>query len=75
MTLNLEDGSDNNILSAELVCDNDGQTSCASGCDVNTINTSYDNITAKSEDIDVDISATASGPNKVSLMLGYTIDD
>ena len=75
VTLNLEDGSDNNILSAELVCDVGGQTSCASGCDVNTINVSYDNITAKTEDIDYDASAVASSPTKVSIQIGYTIDD
>ncbi len=75
VSINLEDGSDNNILSAELVCDAGGQTSCASGCDVNTINASYDNITAKTEDIDYDASATASSPTKISLMIGYTIDD
>lgn len=30
-------GSGTDILSTGLVCDNDSQTSCASGCDVNTI--------------------------------------
>jgi len=72
--LNLEDGSDNNILSAELVCDTGGQTSCASGCDVDTINTDYDNITARTEDIDLDISAVATA-TELSLMVEYTIDD
>ncbi len=32
-----DDGSPANILSADLVCDENGQSSCASGCDVNTI--------------------------------------
>ena len=75
VSLNIEDGSNNNILSAELVCDDDGQSSCASGCNVNTINTSYDDITAKTEDIDVDISATSGSPGKVSLFIGFTIND
>jgi len=74
VSINLEDGSDNNILSAELVCDVGGQTSCASGCDVNTINTDYDNMTAKTEDIDLDISAVDTA-TELSLMIGYTIDD
>jgi hypothetical protein len=32
-----DDGSPANVLSADLVCDENGQSSCASGCDVNTI--------------------------------------
>ena len=75
VTLNIEDGSDNNILSAELVCDAGGQTSCASGCDVNTINTSYDNITGKTETIDYDASAVASDPTELTLYVGYQVDD
>ena len=75
LSINLEDGSANNILSAELVCDAGGQTSCASGCDVNTINGTYDNITAKTEPISYDASAVASDPTKVSLTIGYTKDD
>jgi len=74
VSLNLEDGSDNNILTAELVCNTEGQTSCSSGCDVNTINTAYDDITGKTEDIDVDISAV-SNATRVSLMVGYYIKD
>jgi len=75
LSINLEDGSANNILSAELVCDAGGQTSCASGCDVNTINASYDNITAKTEPISYDASAVASDPTKVSITIGYIKDD
>jgi len=75
VTMNIEDGSANNILSAELVCDAGGQTSCASGCDVNTINASYDNITAKTEAISYDASAVASDPTKVTIIIGYTKDD
>lgn len=74
-SINIEDGSDNNILTAELVCDAGGQTSCSSGCDVNTINGSYDNITSKTEDVDLDISATASSPTELTVYIGYTIDD
>jgi hypothetical protein len=32
-----DDGSPANVLNADLVCDENGQSSCASGCDVNTI--------------------------------------
>jgi len=39
------------------------------------INASYDNITALTENIDIDISAVASDPTKVSIFIGYTIDD
>ncbi len=70
--INLEDGADANILSAELVCDVGGQTSCSSGCDVNTLQNTA--ITALTEDIDLDISAVATA-TRLSLMVGFTLDD
>src|SRR3990167_8530139 len=70
--INLEDGADANILSAELVCDVGGQTSCTSGCDVNTLQNTT--ITSKTEDIDLDISAVSSA-TELYLMIGYTVDD
>jgi hypothetical protein len=38
-----DDGTAANLLSGSLVCDTGGQTSCASGCDVNTIEAAEDN--------------------------------
>ena len=74
VTLNLEDGSANDILSSDIVCDAGGQTACAAGCDVDTIETDYDNITAKTEWVDVDTSAE-SGAADFTLYVGYIIDD
>jgi hypothetical protein len=75
-TLNIErdDGSAADVLSADIVCDAGEQTSCASGCDVDTIAAAEDNI-AQYEEINLSISATASSPNKVSVCVHYTIDD
>ena len=73
-TINIEDGGDNDILSSDLVCDAGGQTSCSAGCDVNTINGTYDNITGKTEQLDLDI-LTASSPNNTRVYVGYQIDD
>lgn len=75
VTLNIEDGSDNDILTADIVCDSDGQTSCASGCDVNTINGTYDNITGKTEDGDLSITSVATSPTELSIYVGFTKDD
>jgi len=54
ITINLQrdDGTAANLLSADLVCDTGGQTSCASGCDVNTISTSEDDF-AIGEELDL----------------------
>jgi hypothetical protein len=73
-TLNIENASDADVLSADLVCDAGGQSSCASGCDVNTIQGANDNFAAFAEG-DIDISAVASSPTKVSVFIGYTLDD
>jgi len=52
------------VLSAVLVCDNNTQSACASGCDVNTI-------TAGSAGahlpVNLQVSATASAPNVVRI--------
>lgn len=69
-----DDGTPANILSAELVCDTGEQTSCASGCDVNTIQGAEDNV-AQYDEINFSISATSGTPNKVSICVGYTKDD
>jgi len=72
--LNIENASDANVLSAELVCDVGGQDSCASGCDVDTINLSNDNF-AQFTDGNTDLSATSGVPNSVSIFIGFTKDD
>jgi len=73
-SINLEDGGDDNIIaSSDLSCDTDGATACSSGCD-GTIDTDQDNITAKTEKIDIDISAVSSA-TVVNICVGYTIDD
>ena len=73
-TLNIENAAGSDVLSSDIVCDDGGQTSCASGCDVNTINTSNDNF-AQYADGNISISATASTPGKVSVALVVTKDD
>lgn len=60
------------ILSADLVCDADGQTSCASGCDVNTItNAGLD----ANDALALMISAVASSPTKLRVTIIGTKDD
>lgn len=51
-----------NVLSSDLVCDNNSQTSCSSGCDVNTI--SSGGITAR-QLVVLTISAVSGTPNSV----------
>jgi hypothetical protein len=72
-SINIENGA-NDVLTAELVCDDGEQDSCASGCDVSTISGTYDNFSANSW-MDLDISATANTPTKVSVAVTFTIDD
>lgn len=74
VTIDPEDGSSQDILTAGLVCDTNGQTSCSSGCDVNTISGTYDNITAKAEEVSLDITAVSSA-TVLNVTYGYTIDD
>jgi hypothetical protein len=71
VTLNLVDGSSNDVLTSELVCDSDVQSTCADGCDVDTINASYDDITAVTEFWSVGISATADYPTYVTIYVGW----
>ena len=71
--LNIENGSDTNVLSAELVCDTGGQSSCASGCDVNTIQAAQDNVTAFTP-FNISISAVAAA-NTTTVYVVYTKDD
>ena len=68
-----DDGSPANVLSAELVCDVGEQTSCASGCDVNTIQGAEDNFAQYSE-FNISISAVATA-TRVSVCVGFTRDD
>jgi len=75
VTLNLErdDGSAADILSADIVCDSNQQTSCASGCDVNTIQGTEDSL-AIGDDINLAITSVATSPTRLSLFVTYTID-
>ncbi len=52
------------VLSAVLVCDNDTQSSCAAGCDVNTITAGA---AAAHLPVNLQITATASNPNVVRI--------
>jgi len=72
-TLNIENDSDTDILSADIVCDVGEQTSCASGCDVDTIQLAQDNI-AQYGKMNVSISATATA-TVTTVCVHYTIDD
>jgi len=60
------------ILSTDLVCDSNRQSSCASGCDVNTIT----NARIDAEDVlALMISAVANSPTKLRVTLIGTKDD
>lgn len=61
-----------NMLSSALVCDNNSQTSCASGCDVNTLTS---NTMTTRQLANLQITATASSPTLVRVHVEYTIDD
>ena len=68
-----DDGSPVNILSADLVCDvNPGQSSCASGCDVNTIVLTEDNV-AIGEEID-HVTVSLGTINRLTVAFKYTVD-
>jgi hypothetical protein len=73
VTLNVENAADADVLSADLVCDVGGQSACGSGCDVDTIQGANDNLAAYAF-ADVDISAIDTAV-RVSLFIGYTLDD
>ncbi len=74
-TINIQrdDGSALDILSADLVCDTTpGQSSCASGCDVNTIVLTEDNI-AIGEELD-HITESLGTINRLTVVVKYTVD-
>ncbi len=73
VTLNIENDSGTDILSADIVCDVGEQTACASGCDVDTVQLAQDNIAAFNN-ANISISATASSPTVLNVYVGYTID-
>jgi len=59
------------VLSAAIVCDTGTRTSCASGCDVNTITNAT---IAANVPLNVQIGSVASAPNVVRFHIDYTID-
>lgn len=74
-TVNIQrdDGTPANLLSADLVCDtNPGQSSCASGCDVNTIQGAEDNL-AIGEELD-HVTVSLGTINRLSVCVTYTVD-
>ena len=74
-TINIQrdDGSPLDILSADLVCDTTpGQSSCASGCDVNTIVLTEDNV-AIGEELD-HITESLGTINRLTVTIKYTVD-
>ncbi len=72
-TINIENDSGTDILSSDLICDVGEQTSCASGCDVDTIQLAQDNIAAFNN-ANISISATATA-TVATVYIGFTIDD
>lgn len=70
-TINLlrDDGSAAALLSSDLVCDADGQDSCASGCDVNTIASAEDNF-AIGDELDFSMVAIDANVNLVTVCIG-----
>ena len=74
VSINIENGADTNILSAELVCDSNGQSSCASGCDVNTIQAAQDDMAAYAVG-NLSISALASSPTILRIHVYGTPDN
>jgi hypothetical protein len=60
-----DDGTPQDILTAPLVCDVDGETACASGCDTTFVD-AEDNLAA-GETIDLDITAVATDPDTLNV--------
>lgn len=60
-----------NVLSADIVCDNGTRTSCASGCDVNTIS---NGTIAANAPLNFQVTSVASAPGVVRFHIDYTID-
>ncbi len=74
-TINIQrdDGTPVNILSSNLVCDtNPGQDSCASGCDVDTISATEDNI-AIDEELD-HVTVSLGAINRLTVCFKYVFD-
>ena len=69
--INFTDGG-NDVLSSDLVCNVGGQTSCAAGCDVDTIETDYDNLEAFTPDALVIVTSTVG--NTTTIHVSYTKD-
>lgn len=59
------------VLSADIVCDSGTRTSCASGCDVNTIS---NGTIAAHAPLAFEIVSVASAPQVVNVHIDYTID-
>lgn len=77
VTMNLDeraeatpDTSGTNVLSADLVCDTGTRTSCASGCDVNTITNGS---IAANAPVALTIASVANAPTDVRVHVDYTI--
>ena len=60
-----------NVLSADIVCDTNSQTSCASGCDVNTIS---NGTIAQYVPLNFQVVSVATAPGVVRMHIFYTID-
>jgi len=60
------------VLSAVLVCDTNGQSSCASGCDVNTINNAAIDLT---DPIALEMTAIVGTPTILRVNVKFTKDD
>ena len=67
-----DDGTPVDILSADLVCDVGEQDSCASGCDVNTIQGAEDNIAIG--DIIEHVTVSLGVVNEIAIVIKYTVD-
>ena len=60
-----------NVLSADIVCDSGTRTSCASGCDVNTIT---NGTIAANVPLNFQVVSVATAPQVMRVHLDYTID-
>ncbi len=65
------DASGTDVLSAGLVCDTNAQTSCASGCDVNTITSGA---VAARQIVATTISGVTGTPDTLRVIAEYTVD-
>ena len=66
------DTTGTDVLSAGLVCDTDTQTSCASGCDVNTITNAGIDTT---DPLALEIDGTSGSPTILRVTVVFTKDD